>query len=426
MMKNLLTATQIKNVKPEKKNFLMSDGNGLYLIVRSSGTKNFSFKYSRPVSGERKTISLGEYPVVSLAEARESALPLKNMVTKGLDPIQEREKELRAGTIEKTATLEKVAADWWQIKQTRITKDYADDIWRSLENHIFPSMGKTFIGDITAPDAIRVIRSLLQTGALETVKRICQRLNEIMVFAVNTGLIEHNKLAGIKSAFPLPSVTSYPTITRQKLPEFLRRLKFANIYSLTRCLIEFQLHTITRPTEAASAEWKEIDFEKKIWTIPAAKMKMKRDHLIPLTSQVIDILRYLKRFDVDSPYIFPAIRNKNTHLNSETANMAIKRMGYKGKLVAHGLRSLASTILNEQEFNRDWIETALAHGDANQIRAVYNRAMYLDQRRNMMQWWSDLISGLVLSTVIQHKVGRLYFYTDSTITRRLTGTCTNR
>ncbi len=391
-MKSLLTATQIKNVKPQQKDFLLSDGNGLYLIVRTTGTKNFSFKYSQPKTGKRKTLSLGEFPILGLADAREKAFNLKSMVSKGIDPIEQLEKELQTELIQKDSTFEKVATEWFEIKKTRITTDYADDIWRSLVNHAFPSLGKMSITEITAPDAIQILRPLQQSGRLEMVKRICQRLNEIMVFAVNTRLIEHNKLAGIKSAFPHPEAKSYPTINRDQLPEFLQRLKFANLFSLTRCLIEFQLHTMTRPTEAASAEWKEIDFDKNIWTIPAEKMKMKRDHVIPLSRQVVDILLYLKSFDVKSPYIFPAIRNKSTHLSSETANTAIKRMGYKGQLVAHGLRSLASTILNEQEFNRDWVEAALAHGDQNQIRAIYNRALYLDQRRDMMQWWSDLIS----------------------------------
>lgn len=390
-MKNLLTVTEIKNAKPREKEFLISDGDGLYLIVRPSGTKNFSFKYSHPDSAKRMTISVGEFPVLSLAEAREITFNYRNMVTKGIDPIAEREKARQQKLVSKSAVLEKVALEWLQIKKSRITKNYADDIWRSLENHVFPIMGQVSIREITAPETIHVLRPLHQSGSLETVKRICQRLNEIMVFAVNTGLIEHNKLAGIKSAFPLPDTQSFPSITRQQLPEFLQRLKRANIYSLTRCLIEFQLHTMARPNEAAGAEWKEIDFEKQIWTIPEEKMKMKRDHVIPLSRQMIELLTYLKSFDVNSPYVFPAIRDKKMHLNSQTANMAIKRMGYEGQLVAHGLRSLASTILNEQEFNRDWIEAALAHSDANQIRAIYNRALYLDQRREMMQWWSDFI-----------------------------------
>jgi integrase len=386
-----LNVTQIKNAKPKTTDYVLSDGDGLYLIVRPSGTKNFQFKYSHPVTKKRLSISLGAFPDLGLADAREKTRGLRKQVTSGIDPSSTKREQKTAEMTRLATTLRSVAESWIDIKRTRVTEDYAEDIWRSLECHVFPKLGDKPITEVNAPETIKILNPLRVKGSLETVKRICQRLNEIMIYATNIGLITHNPIAGIKSAFPLPQKKSQPTIEPSELPSFLQALRLANLYTPTRCLIEFQLHTMARPSEAAGALWCEINWEEKTWEISAERMKMRRKHVVPLSNQIISLLDYMHKYSGHRKYIFPNAKKPLEHMNSQTANMAIRRMGFGGQLVAHGLRSLASTILNENEFNPDWIEAALAHADENTIRGTYNRALYLEQRRGMMQWWSDHI-----------------------------------
>ena len=237
---------------------------------------------------------------------------------------------------------------------------------------------------------------------LETVKRLTQRLNEVMTYAVNGGLIHSNPLAGIKANFKKPQKENMAALKPEELPELMAAIANASIKRVTRCLIEWQLHTMTRPGEAAGTRWDEIDFEQKLWTIPAERMKKRRQHRIPLSSHALAILEVMRPISGNRQYIFPSDRNPKTHCNNQTANMAIKRMGFEGRLVSHGLRSIASTTLNEHGFDPEIIEAALAHTDENQVRGAYNRAEYLARRIPMMEWWSHHIEecakGSLLST----------------------------
>ena len=212
-----------------------------------------------------------------------------------------------------------------------------------------------------------------------------------MTYAANTGLIDSNTLTGINQAFEAPKTTNMPTLKPEELPELMKAINTASIKIVTRILIQWQLHTMVRPSEAAGAKWSEIDFEKRLWSIPAERMKKKRDHLVPLTNEMFNLLKTIKPISGHREFIFPADRNPKKHTNNETANMALKRMGFKNRLVSHGLRALASTTLNEQGFDGDVIEAALAHVDKNEVRRAYNRAEYLERRRVMMSWWSEHI-----------------------------------
>ena len=222
-------------------------------------------------------------------------------------------------------------------------------------------------------------------------KRLCQRLNEIMLYAVNTGLIAANPLTGISKAFQAPIKQHLPTLTPEQLPTLMAALSIASIKITTRCLIEWQLHTMVRPSEAAGARWDEIDFENALWQIPAERMKKKKPHTVPLSQQSLELLDVMKPISSRSDYIFPSDRNIKTHTNSQTANTALKRMGFDKQLIAHGLRALASTTLNEQGFDADIIEAALAHVGDNEVRNAYNRSEYIQRRIPMMDWWSEHI-----------------------------------
>jgi integrase len=386
-----LTNTEVKQAKAKEKPYKLFDGAGLVLKVRVNGSKSWLFMYKKPFVTKRAELVFGMYPSITLAEARELRTTANELLSKDIDPKEHKDELKRQQQETLSNTFEQVAANWFQVKKTEISADYAKDLWRSLELHIFPALGKHPISKITAPLTIDVIKPIAAKGSLETVKRLTQRLNEIMNYAVNTGLIHASPLTGIKAAFKKPEKNNMPTLTPDQLPELMKTISYASIKIVTRCLIEWQLHTMVRPSEAAGAKWSEIDLENNQWLIPAERMKKKRDHTVPLTKQTIELLERLQPISGHREYLFPADRDPKKHANESTANAALKRMGFHKKLVAHGMRALASTTLNEQGFDGDVIESALAHVDKNEVRRAYNRAEYLERRRKLMYWWSEHI-----------------------------------
>ena len=383
-----LTSTEVDKAKPQDKAYSLFDGGGLELRITKNSTKQWLFKYYKPFTKNRTNISFGAYPATSLANARLKRQAAKALLAQDIDPYVHKKEQELAGKEMLSNTLFTVATSWYEIKAKKLTPETGQRIWNSLENHLFSDLGKVAISKITAPATIAILKPIGEKGSYELVRRLCQRLNEIMTFAVNTGLIFANPLADIKAAFDTPISKHMPTLKPEELPELMKALSYASIKIVTRCLIEFQLHTMTRPSEAATARWEEIDLEKKLWTIPADKMKMKREHVIPLTEQTLFLLERLKPISGHREYIFPANNSPFKHTNTETANMALKRMGFKGRLVSHGIRALASTTLNEQGFDGDIIEAALAHVEKNQSRKAYNSGNYLERRIPMMAHWS--------------------------------------
>lgn len=312
-------------------------------------------------------------------------------MAQGIDPKAQRNELVQAKRAETEHTFENVATAWFELKKDSVTPAYAEDIWRSLTLHVFPSMKSTPISEVSAPMVIKLLRPIEAKGSLETVKRLSQRLNEIMTYGVNSGMIFANPLCGIRAVFKKPKKENMAALAPDELPELILEIANASIKRITRCLIEWQLHTMTRPAEAATTRWVDIDFDKRIWTIPPERMKKRRPHTIPLTEQALALLETLKPLSGHREYVFPADRNPRTHANSQTANMALKRMGFQDRLVSHGMRSMASTILNEHGWDPELIEVALAHVDKDEVRSAYNRADYIERRRPMMAWWSEHI-----------------------------------
>jgi integrase len=386
-----LTHTEVSKAKPKAKIYDLSDGDGLQLRVKPSGSKIWQLSYSRPYTKKRTSISFGAFPAISLAEARNMRKEARALLARNIDPKEHREEQHRNAESATGNTLKHVSAQWLEIKKTKVTAEHAQDSWRSLELHIFPTLGRVPIHKITPIKAIDAIRPLAAKGSLETVKRICQRLNEVMTFAANGGLIAANPLSGISEAFRTPSKAHQPTIEPAQLPDLMKALSVANIKITTRCLIEWQLHTMVRPGEAAGTRWNEIDLEQKTWAIPAERMKKKKSHTVPLSPQAIALLQLMQPISGRSDFVFPSDRNPRTHTHVQTANMALKRMGFEKQLVAHGLRAVASTTLNEQGFDPELIEAALAHTGKNEVRNAYNRATYIKRRAPLMDWWSEHI-----------------------------------
>ncbi|MFC1235996.1 integrase domain-containing protein [Vibrio sp. F74] len=387
-----LTSKAITNAKPKEKDYVLSDGDGLQLRVRTNGSRLWNFNYRHPITKKRINMGLGAFPELSLANARKKTIEARELVADGIDPKEARNSKLSEMQKELEDTLLNLAKEWFERKKESVTPNYADDIWRSLELHIFPDLGNYPISKIDAQTVIKKLKPLEAKGSLETVKRLCQRLNEIMVYAVNVGKLTYNPIDKIYSGFRKPKKKNMAALKPNELPELMNAIANASIKKVTRFLIKWQLHTMSRPAEAAGAKWEEIDLENKLWIIPAERMKKRKEHKVPLTEQTIALLEELKPINGHRDFLFPSDRDPKKPCNSQTANMALKRMGFQNRLVSHGLRSLASTTLNEQGFGPDEVEAALAHVDKNQVRSAYNRTDYIERRRPMMSWWSEHIT----------------------------------
>ncbi|HCI4455321.1 integrase domain-containing protein [Klebsiella pneumoniae] len=386
-----LTNNEPLKAKPRGKDFTLHDGDGLFLLVKTSGKKLWRFRYQRPGSSNRTNLSLGSYPALTLAAARQIRDQHLTTLAQGMDPQQQQEQASEQHQIELDSIFSTVATNWFQIKSRSVTEDYAKDIWRSLDKDVFTTIGAIPVQEIKARTIVEALEPIKARGALETVRRLVQRVNEIMIYAVNTGLIDANPASGVGMAFEKPKKQNMPTLRPEELPKLMRSITRSNLSLPTRCLIEWQLLTLVRPSEASSTKWEEIDLEKKLWTIPANRMKAKREHIVPISQQMIEILEIMKPISNHREHVFPSRIKPNNPMNSQTANAAIKRIGFEGTLVAHGLRSIASTCLNEAGFDADVIEAALAHKDSNQVRSAYNRSTYLEQRIELMNWWGKYV-----------------------------------
>ncbi len=350
-----LTNTEVLRAKALEKDLTLHDGDGLFLIVKTSGKKLWRFRYQRPATKQRTMMGLGAFPALSLADARGLRADYLALLANGIDPQIQAEVAEEQQQIALDSIFSTVAANWFKLKSKSVTHDYAKDIWRSLEKDVFPTIGEIPVQQIKARTLVEALEPIKARGALETVRRLVQRINEIMIYAVNTGLIDANPASGVGMAFEKPKKQNMPTLRPEELPKLMRSLVMSNLSVSTRCLIEWQLLTLVRPSEASGARWAEIDLDTKLWTIPAERMKAKREYIVPLSSQALEILDVMKPISAHREHVFPSRNDPKQPMNSQTANAALKRIGYSGKLVAHGLRSIASTTLNEAGFNPDVI-----------------------------------------------------------------------
>ncbi|WJV67684.1 integrase domain-containing protein [Pectobacteriaceae bacterium CE70] len=396
-----LTDTEIKTAKPKEVDYTLHDGDGLQLLIKTNGKKVWQYRYFRPFTQKRAKLTFGPYPEITLADARQRRREARTLLTKDIDPY-EHQHSLRKQALEaKSNTFKNVAEQWLQLKKSSITADYASDIWRSLEKDIFPAIGEISITDIKARILVQAIQPVQARGALETVRRLCQRINEVMIYAMNVGLIDAAPSINISKAFEKPQKRHMPSIRPDQLPQLMQTMRLANIELPTRCLFMWQLLTLTRPAEASDTRWQEIDLDAREWRIPAERMKMKRVHIVPLSEQALAILALMQPLSSHREYVFPSRIKPLQPMNSQTVNAALKRAGLGGILVSHGMRSIASTALNEQGFPPDVIEATLAHVDKNEVRRAYNRSDYLEQRRPMMQWWADFVKAADNGSVLE-------------------------
>jgi integrase len=393
-----LSSTQLVSAKPKAKEYNLSDGQGLALRVKPNGSKTWIFNYTHPTTQKRSNIGLGIYPEVTLSHAREKRLKYRQLIAEGTDPKQYRD-ELKLGEKEASQhTFEKVAANWLASREHEITAKTLRTIQNSLEQDAYPIIGNTPVKMITYELGKQVINRAIERGSFELARKLASRINKIMDLAVRNAFAPHNPLLSLHKDIPKAEVKHNPSLSADELPELMKAINFANIELKTRCMLELKLHTLTRSQVVAMAQWEQFDFDKMLWTIPPVEgTKVKRTatnktpFVIPMTQQVANILNLMKPISGHRKYVFPNHYDPQKHANKETMNTALKRMGLKGRTTAHGLRSLASTILNEQGFQTDVIEKALFHVDKNTVRKIYNRAEYMEPRRIMLSWWSEHI-----------------------------------
>ncbi|EHP8787492.1 integrase arm-type DNA-binding domain-containing protein [Cronobacter turicensis] len=390
-----LTDTEIKSTKPSDKETNLFDGDGLMLRIAplsSGGRKNWYFRYAVPVTKKRTKVCLGTYPHLTLARARALRDEYLSLLANGIDPqihINDKANALKSAT---EHTLQAVARKWLdeKVKTSGISKDHAEDIWRSLERNIFPGLGNVPINEIRPKLLKQHLDPIEQRGILETLRRVISRLNEIFRWAATEELIEFNPADNLGQRFSKPKKQNMPALPPSELPRFLVALNNASVRLETRLLIEWQLLTWVRPGEAVRARWSDIDMENHMWNIPAEFMKMKKPHKVPLSKGAIRILNTMESISGHREWVFPSIKAPLNHMHEQTANAAIIRMGFGGELVAHGMRSIARTAAEEAgKFRTEVLEAALAHSKKDEIIAAYNRAEYLAERVVLMQWWSD-------------------------------------
>ncbi|MCU1788757.1 DUF4102 domain-containing protein [Pectobacterium polaris] len=387
-----LNARQIETAKPQDKEYKLTDGAGLYLLIKPNGAKYWRLKYR--VAGKEKKLSIGVYPDISLAEARLKREEARKIVASGGDPSEQKQVERQAKKINIDNTFKSIALEWHEYKRPNWSKGYAEDLMEAFENDIFPDIGKRPIAEIKPLEMLTSLRKLEKRGVLDKLRKIRQACNQVFRYAIVTGRAENNPASELASALPPPKATHYPHLLPDELPDFLRALSTYSGSKITQLATRILMLTGVRTIELRQAEWKEFDFEKQLWEVPKERMKMRRPHLVPLSDQVIDALQQLYAVTGRYNLVFPGRNDITKPMSEASINQVLKRIGYHGKATGHGFRHTMSTILHEQGYNTAWIELQLAHVDKNTIRGTYNHAQYLEQRRGMLQWYGDFIDGL--------------------------------
>lgn len=398
-----LTDQAIKRAKPGTRPIKLSDQKGLYLLVTVNGSKLWRWKYR--VDGKEKVMALGSYDDVSLAEARDLMGEARKVLRAGTDPMAERKATKLAKQVAADNSFQSVSMLWWE--QWRIAKSprHADDVLRRLKADIFPAIGKRPISTIEAPELVAMVKGIAARGALDIAKRALQTSGQVFRYSIAHGLAKRNPATEIKPADVLASraKVNYARLDSKELPELMRHIDAYQGATVTRLAMRLMALTFVRTSELIGARWEEFDFEGARWNIPAIRMKMKTPHIVPLSSQAIQVLQTLHTVSGRSSLLFPGERDHAKPMSNNTILKALERMGYKGRMTGHGFRGIASTMLHEMGFNHAHIELQLAHQERNQVSAAYNHATYLEERAKMMQHWGDYLENCTKGNVVAFK-----------------------
>ena len=387
-----LNARQVDTAKPREKAYQLADGAGLYPEVVPSGSRYWRMKYR--FNGKEKRMAFGVYPAVSLAQARALRDEAKKKLAEGIDPSFAKKEEKLVRDVRLHNTFQAVALEWHGTKVSRWSEGYASDIIEAFNKDIFPYIGQRPVNEIKPLILLNVLRRMESRGATEKAKKVRQRCSEVFRYAIVAGRAEYNPAADLTSAMSGHESKHYPFLTVEELPDFFKALAGYTGSPLVVLAARLLILTGVRTGELRGASWSEFDLEKAVWEIPAERMKMKRPHLVPLSTQALEIVQQLKVITGQYPLVFPGRNDPRKTMSEASINQVFKRIGYTGKVTGHGFRHTMSTILHEEGFNTAWIETQLAHVDKNAIRGTYNHALYLEGRREMMQWYADYVDSL--------------------------------
>lgn len=389
-----LNDRQIKNAKPAEKPFKLNDGKGLYLYINTSGGKLWRFDFSH--NGKRKTLSIGKYPTVSLVEALQAAENARRLLVSGQDPSEAKQQAKRERQTAALNTFESIARRWHSDNLIRWKENHAARVLRYFETDVFPVIGEMPIQEIRVSDIKTVLDGVMTRGVNNTAEKIREWTGAIFDYAVMLEIVETNPAYSLRKYIPAKQTDHRPALPREELTEFFRRLILAEIEPQNRIALILNMLTFLRSTELRGGQWNEIDFDAAMWTVPAQRMKHEKTapkppHAVPLADWTLELLAELKEITGNTPFLFPSRTKTDGFISDATISRIIELMGYKGRVTPHGFRSLASSVLNEQGFNPDAIERQLAHIENNKIRAAYNRADYLNERKEFMQWYSDFL-----------------------------------
>ncbi|WP_429176500.1 tyrosine-type recombinase/integrase [Kosakonia sp. 1610] len=387
-----LSARQVDTAKPYDKDYKLPDGNGLFLLVKTNGAKYWRWRYT--FAGKERLLALGVYPSITLANARDRRDEAKKLLAQGVDPV--RAKAANALLLRtQEVTFEDIALEWYDFKKTGWGDSYTRDVMRGLENNIFPWIGKYRIDSIEPVQVLDLIRAIERRGATSLSGKVRRWCSEIFSYAVATGRAKYNPVSELHIALRPHFAKIRPHLTANELPAFLTALDgYERHGGLSHLGLKILILSGLRTHELRHSRWAWVDFDQGLWEIPAEFMKMRRPHIVPLSRQLVELLRELHQLTGRYENMFPKRGDPTGVMDKMVIGLLIYRLGYKGRVVGHGFRHTLSTILNGQGFNPDWIELQLAHRDGNKIRGIYNHALYLDGRREMMQWYADHIDHL--------------------------------
>lgn len=387
-----LTDAKIRNAKAADRPFKLTDTHGLYLEVRPNGSKLWRYRYR--IDGRENLFAVGDYKDMSLSEARDERKKARELVKQGIHPARQRKADRARQSAENANTFKAVAEEWIEKRRTRWTPTYRKQIENTLKSDVYPAIGAHPIRSVTAAQLLEILEKMEKRGAETAAIMVRQWISAIYRHAVSTLRADADPAAALKGAVRRPKVRHHPPLPRDEIPNFIKALDTDGGFAATKIALRLLLLTFTRTAELRGAKWSEIDFENAQWRIPAERMKKREPHIVPLSTQALEELEELKRISGSSTWLFPNHRRPKTCMTATTLNRALERMGYGGRFSAHGFRSTASTILNELGYRAEVIERQLAHKERNKVRASYNQAEYLDERRQLMQQWADYLDSM--------------------------------
>lgn len=396
-----LTHRQVEALKPKSKPYKISDGKGLYLIVNPNGSKwwRFSYRFGEGADRKQKTLSMGVFPDIGLAEARQKVNEARTDIINGTDPAQERKDQRIKSS--GANSFKSISEQWHDemIRDGEWSDKHAKTVMKSLKHHVYPYIGNKDVADIKVKDFKKIFNIMGDNGTTEMLKRVKQRCNLVLNYAIGEELIENNPVPTIK--IRKHNASNYSHIGIEELPQLVKDIKAGTLEPTTKTGLLIALYTFVRTNEIRYARWNEIDFDNAMWTIPAERMKMKRDHMVPLSKQALNLLKELKPITGQYPFVFASYHKPMKQPFSNNAMLfALYRLGYRGKMTVHGFRHLASTKLNELGFDGRHVEKQLSHEDKNEVRGTYNKAEYLPARIKMMQEWADFVDNSHTGKVI--------------------------